>query len=292
MTKFSHFVATAGLLAASLLCLPRVALAQEKVSVPSLDKIDGQALVMPGFWFPASGQRPAPALVLMHGCGGPYSRGVLAERYTELATRLNALGIHALVTDSLTPRGEKELCTQRNGARKVTQTNRRRDALGALQWLATQGGVDASRLGLLGWSNGGSTVLAAINLRHPEVSMAPVKPSLAVALYPGCAAELARGFAPSVPLLMMVGQLDDWTPAEPCQQLTRAAQVDKKTSIEFHNFEGAYHGFDSFAAVRVRKDVPNGLNPGQGVHVGGHAPAREAAAAALQQFLRQQWRLP
>jgi len=30
--------------------------------------------------------------------------------------------------------------------------------------------VDAARLGLLGWSNGGSTVLAATNETHPEVA--------------------------------------------------------------------------------------------------------------------------
>lgn len=96
------------------------------------------------------------------------------------------MGVHVLVTDSLTPRGEREICTQKTGQRRITQLHRRRDALGALQWLAVQPGVDASRLGLLGWSNGGSTVLAATNLQHREVAVAAVRPSLTVAFYPGC----------------------------------------------------------------------------------------------------------
>ena len=282
------------LLGASLMPLS-AARAQDRVQVPSHDVSAGQAVVMPGFWFAAKVAGSAPAMVLMHGCGGPYNKGVLAERYTTLAARLNALGVHVLVTDSLTPRGEKELCTQRNGARRVTQTQRRRDALGALQWLAGQPGVDASRLGLLGWSNGGSTVLAASNARHAEVAAAQVKPSLLVAFYPGCANELARGFEAIAPLLMLVGQLDDWTPAAPCEQLAQvnsASGASGASRIQLLVYEGAYHGFDGTAPVRLRRDVPNGVNPGRGVHVGAEPTARAASALALQEFLRREWNLP
>ena len=133
----------------------------EEVGVPSLDRRGDGPISLPGFWFRAEGVAPgvrAPAVVLLHGCGGPYDGpGQLSRRMHEYAALVNALGAHALVTDSLTPRGERELCTQRNGERAITQTQRRRDALGALQWLAAQPDVDASRLGLIGWSNGGST---------------------------------------------------------------------------------------------------------------------------------------
>ena len=269
----------------------------QSVQVPSLDAPRGTALVLPGHWFVATGpmQAPtlAPALVLMHGCGGPFDgRGQLAARYTELAARLNAMGVHALVTDSFTPRGEKELCTQRVGSRQVTQLQRRRDALGALQWLAAQPGVDPKRLGLLGWSNGGSTVLSALNRRHPEVAAAPVQPSLAVAFYPGCETELARGFEPTAPLLMLLGELDDWTPASPCKALSHGAQTSPASpAVQWESYAGAYHGFDGTAAVRLRRDVPNGAHPGQGVHVGGDPVARAAAALRLTQFLQDTWNL-
>ncbi len=290
-------------LAAGLLTLVAVAGAwaqsDQSVQVPSLDAPAGTALVLPGRWFTAAGpmQAPAPALVLMHGCGGPFDgRGQLATRYTELAARLNAMGIHALVTDSFTPRGEKEVCTQRVGSRQVTQLQRRRDALGALQWLAAQPGVDARRLGLLGWSNGGSTVLSALNRRHPEVAAAPVQPSLAVAFYPGCETELARGFEPTAPLLMLLGELDDWTPAWPCKALSQTAQTAAHTSppnpaVQWESYEGAHHGFDGTAPVRLRMDVPNGAHPGQGVHVGAEPVARAAAALRLAQFLQDTWNL-
>lgn len=268
------------------------------VTVPSLDRPRGGAPVaLPATWFPAESAGAAPALLLLHGCGGAYEvrrdgTRRLGPRYTELAAVLNAMGIHVLVTDSLSPRGERELCTQRTGERKVTQLHRRRDALGALAWLAAQPGVDAARLGLLGWSNGGSTVLAATNLAHLEVRRAPRAPSLAVAYYPGCEAELQRGYRPSAALLMLLGEADDWTPAAPCKAMAAAAQAAPPVPPpQWEAYDGAHHGFDGTAPLRLRRDVPNGANPGQGVHVGGQPEARLAARARLVRFLREAWGL-
>ena len=274
----------------------------QAVRVPSLDleRAGGRPVELPATWFAApAAAAPMPALVLLHGCGGLFERRgsrALALRYTEMAAFLNQLGVHALVTDSLTPRGERELCTQRNGERKVTQLNRRRDALGALAWLAAQPGVDRARIGVLGWSNGGSAVLAATNLAHPEVARAPARAHLAVAFYPGCEAELKRGYQPAAPLLMLLGEADDWTAAAPCKELAAAAIGHAGAPPpQWEAYEGAYHGFDGTAPVRLRRDVPNGAHPGQGVHVGAQPEAQpEARAAArlrLERFLRQSWGL-
>lgn len=265
--------------------------AQQRIDVPSLDRrVDGTVVMQPGFWFAAPGTGNAPALVLLHGCGGPYGRGgQVSERLTSYARWLNQLGVHALVTDSLTPRGEIELCTQRSAGRKVTQIHRRRDALGALQWLAGQPGVDPARLGLLGWSHGGSAVLAATHAAQAEVRTAPVPPSLAVAFYPGCAADLKGGYRAVAPLLLLVGEDDDWTPAGPCRDL---AATSTGAAVSFESYPGAFHGFDTPAPVRLRKDVPNGVNLGQGVHVGGDPAAHRASRARLLAFLREHWQLP
>jgi dienelactone hydrolase len=269
--------------AALLVACSGSALAQTEVSIPSADLSRGPGLMLKAFWFEAAVSTPAPAVVLLHGCGGPYDkRGVLGQRMREYAALLNHLGMHALVVDSLTPRGETQICTQKVRSRLITQAHRRLDALSSLEWLTARSDVDASRLGLMGWSNGGSTVLAATNDRHKEVADADVHPSFAIAFYPGCETEMKRGYETQTRLLLLVGAADDWTPAPACQRLVAQAG-ERKPEIEV--YPGAHHGFDSTAPVRLRTDVPNGAHPGQGVHVGGQPEALKRSRERLLRFL-------
>jgi dienelactone hydrolase len=262
--------------------LAALASAQERVSFPSFDGAGNAPVVLSGYFFPAA-TSPAPAIAMFHGCGGAYDKsGAHARRMREYAELFNGLGMHVLVVDSLTARYEKELCTQRSGKRRVTQSNRRLAALGAIAYLADRADVDAKRIGLIGWSNGGSTVLSATNLHHHDVAAAVVKPAFAIAFYPGCESDLKRGYSPSAPLLMLVGQLDDWTPSAPCVALAKSvADIPPEITV----YPGAWHGFDSDAPVRLRKDVPNGVNPGQGVHVGGNPAAWRASRDRVVHFL-------
>ena len=217
--------------------------AQERVSFPSLDGASNCT----GRAHGCSGSRrrriAGAGVALFHGCGGAYDRrGELTKRMRDYAALFNGAGYHVLVVDSLTPRYEIELCTQRNGTRRVTQSNRRLDALGAVAYLAERADVDPKRIGLVGWSNGGSTVLAATNLHHPDVAAAMVQAGVRVAFYPGCEADLKRGYEPDAPLLMLVGQADDWTPAAPCARW-RGRRPSRGREIEV--YAGAYHGFDT-----------------------------------------------
>ena len=53
-------------------------------------------------------------------------------------------------------------------------------------------------------------------------------------------------------------------------------------------YPDSYHAFDSpTGTVVFRTDVPNGVNPGRGVHVGPNPVARDAANASVRAFLRQ-----
>ncbi len=256
--------------------------AQEHVSFPSLDGEASAPVVLTALWFPAAAS-PAPVVALFHGCNGIYDwRRELNKWVRDYAVLFNNAGYHVLVVDSLTPRYETELCTQRYGKRRVTLASRRLDALGTVAYLAGRADVDANKIGIVGWSNGGSTVLAATNLHHPDVASAQVKPAFAVAFYPDCEADLKRGYEPQAPLLMLVGQADDWTPAAPCRALARVAAEPKP---EIDVYAGAYHGFDDDAPVRIRRDIANGVNPGQGVHVGGNAAARRASQTRLLKLL-------
>jgi dienelactone hydrolase len=50
----------------------------------------------------------------------------------------------------------------------------------------------------------------------------------------------------------------------------------------------AHHGFDSpTGKVRLRRDVPNGVNTDEGVHVGPHPASRADAYEKLKAMLEQ-----
>ena len=55
-------------------------------------------------------------------------------------------------------------------------------------------------------------------------------------------------------------------------------------------YPGAHHGFDSTAPVRLRAEVPNGVNPGRGVHVGGQPEAMQLSRQQMLTFLREHLR--
>ena len=296
-TALARWLVAAGCL---LACAPAFAQADQRVFFPSLDGAGNAPVMLTGLWMPmlavpagpmaVGGSTRAPAVVLLHGCGGAWDKtGKLGQRMRDYAELVHRAGLHALVLDSFGPRQEIELCTQKNGSRRVNQSHRRLDALAAVEWLAAREDVDPARIGLIGWSHGGGAVLAATNLNQRDVREAATRPAFAVAFYPGCSSERARRYDGSAPLLLMIGEADDWTPIAPCDALVREARkapaAGDAKPIEYERYGGAYHGFDSPLPVRVRTDVANGVRAGVGVHVGGDPAARDDSRAKLQRFL-------
>lgn len=225
----------------------------------------------------ANTAKPTATVVALHGCGGLYAtsgprQGLLNARHQAMADRLVGEGYAVVFPDSLTSRGVRELCTQTIGSRSITQRERRRDALAALNWVRQQPWGQTGEVALLGWSHGGSAVLAATDANQPEVAAQKNSFKTAIAFYPGCAAAVKSGYQPNTTLTMLVGEKDDWTPAAPCIAL------GKTTGASVTVYPDSYHDFDNpVGTVRLRTDVPNGVNPGQGVHVGANPVAREAA---------------
>lgn len=278
--------------------------APERVTFPSLDvETDDKPIAIPALLFrpPAAEGGGVPLIIALHGCGGMYSavpgrESELALRSIQWTERLVADGYAVLWPDSFTPRGAREICTTKEGRRPIRVAHRRLDELGALVFGASLPGIDRERIALVGWSNGGSTTLAAINRRDPRVVSLLARPDAppffraAVAFYPGCQPVLAAGSSWHIttPTAIHIGADDDWTPAPPCADLGVAAGLrDEPLTVTLH--PGSYHGFDGPGTkLTVRKDVPNGVRPGQGVTVGPNPEARAAAIDSVRAFLREQ----
>ncbi|MDQ7989867.1 MAG: dienelactone hydrolase family protein [Candidatus Dactylopiibacterium sp.] len=276
-------------LLASLLCglgAVAAAQAQEAVQIPPAGLSTAPA-PLPGFLFRAAGDGPHAAVVMLHGCGGAYAKdGGLNARHRMWGEFLAAHGIAALMLDSLTPRGERSLCTQKFADRKLRESDRRGDAYAALAWLRAQPGIAPQRIGLLGWSHGGGTTLDTI-ARAPRAGTGFAS---AVAFYPGCSkrAQRAEAYRPYAPLLIVMGEADDWTPFAPCRDLV-AALAARGEAVRLLSYPDTYHDFDNPAlrSRRVREEVPNGVNPGQGTTVAPNPAAREDAKRQVLAFFRQ-----
>lgn len=243
-----------------------------------------------------------PLVVALHGCGGLWnSRGSLDSRYREYQAWFKARGISMLLVDSFSTRGKpRGICTEPLANRAIRPADRRLDVQGAVKWLKSQPWVDTQRLLLLGWSHGGSTALSTLD-RHEAPGSTPSGwpgdlPDFkaAIAFYPGCTlASRNSDYRLNTPLLLMIGEDDDWTPAPSCENFHRyQTSLLLKRGLESHRFQlkvypGAHHGFDSNNPVRRRPDVPNGTNKGNGVTAGGHPPSREDALNTMDKFLKQ-----
>lgn len=267
--------------------------APERVRFDSLD----QGVTLEGLLYRPPGAGARPAIVALHGCGGLYRNDQpqsLSSRHALQAQAWLAAGYVVLFPDSFRSRGVEQVCTVRNSERSIRPRQRRLDALGALRYLSAQPYVARERIGLVGWSHGGSTVLATIDGNDAAVASfvapldAPPFFRSAIAFYPGCAAVLqSEGWRPVVPTRILIGDADDWTPSLPCASLATRAR-ERGWPLETTVYAGAHHGFDGPGqGVRHRSDVPNGVSPGKGVHVGPDPAARADARERVATFLRE-----
>jgi len=272
-----------------LISLPLLCFAQvpEVVVIPSADGtlIKAQLLHPAGM----SINQARPVVVALHGCAGLYAtigvnQGKLNPRHSGMAQLIADNGYSIVFPDSFTTRGESSLCSQKFDSRAIRQSHRSDDVDGVLLWLSSQIWADTAKIALLGWSLGGTTVLVSTDTNRQKVASRKVQPSVAIAFYPGCSDALKSKYRPHVPLVMMLAELDDWTPPGPCIELA------KETGTELHVYPESYHDFDNpVGSVRIRTDVANGVNPGGGVHVGRNPQTGPQAWEQVLRTLRSRW---
>ncbi|MCY1059028.1 dienelactone hydrolase family protein [Nannocystis sp. SCPEA4] len=275
-TTRSAPVGAAALASALAVQAPAIAAAQQPARV-EFRSADTAGTPLTGYLYRPAGPGPFPAVIALHGCSGLFSTvdpARLSERHDDWAERLVRQGYVVLFPDSFGPRGVDSLCRLR-GPRPVTVGRRTRDAEGAAAWLARQPFVDPGRLALLGWSHGGTSVLSTTGKDQPRGAVVRA----AVAFYPGCRRFLADpNWRPQIPLTILIGSDDDWTPAEPCRQLAQRFP----RMIDLVEFPGAVHGFDA-PAQRVHRltDLAYTASGTGTAYVGTEPQARKEAIKAV-----------
>jgi dienelactone hydrolase len=180
------------------------------------------------------GAGPYPAVIALHGCAGMHD-----TTKQKLADDLVAWGYVVLLVDSYATRGIDHACTWMRAY--GTFLRRRPDAYGALVFLAGQTFVDPHRVAVVGFSAGGRVTLSATEPHWFELFSPPsdLRFRAAVAFNPPCRQAMAR---PEVPTLILIGALDDWTPAADCSNKI-ASWGNDGPPVELVVYPGAHHGF-------------------------------------------------
>lgn len=214
-----------------------------------------------------------PAVVLLHGCGGLYTRkGEISSRILRTANWLQELGFGVLMLDSFSARGIRSTCVSKSSQAALDEVARADDAEAALAWLKKRKEVDGGRLGVMGWSHGADAVLDLLRRNDPGIRVA-------VTFYPACRKLLQHAkFRVAAPALVLIGDRDEWTPASDCKALAQRSGQDL-----FHvvTFPGALHDFDLPSQSQyTRTDVPNIAPQTDGVITGPNPDA------ALDAYLR------
>jgi dienelactone hydrolase len=225
------------------------------------------------------GAGPFPAIVWMHSCAGVVRGARHVEDWTR---RLVTMGYVVAIPDSFSERGYPNgVCGY---GMRVPPEMRAGDAYTALRALEERTDVVADRVGLVGYSHGGWTVLAAMDTdvatRARSAAGARHGFAAAIAFYPECAAGAwNRSYRAVAPLLILAGGLDDWTPAAPCERLAERAHAQGQP-VSIVVYPGAYHSFDTYNPVmRVAE-----ARQGRGATIGGDPKAREDSIKQVEAF--------
>ena len=218
------------------------------------------------------GNGPFPVVILVHGCGGPRPNLVMwADWWAER-------GYASLAPNSFYPRGFSEICTD---FERVRQTARVEDIYGAVKYLAALSSIDASRIILMGFSNGGGTVMDAVSdAKQLRFDGLPGKIVGSIPVYPDCGFHTPPYL---VPMLILVGDADDWTPAELCE---RHLIMPNKSPTVLKVYPGAHHGYDG-STNKFLTDVRNfHSSSGYGATIERNVAAIEASKRDIDAFLK------
>lgn len=276
------------------------ALASESPEVVAFDSADGKTRLAGYLYRPDSSKwrGDRPGIVLLHGRSGLFSATAKQLDASTLSAR-TALwgrfwaerGYVALYVDSFSPRGHARgfaAGTNKPGQRppEVNEISvRPLDAYQGLAFLRAQKAVRKDSIFLQGWSNGGTTTLAAMSVKLAGAERAGPAAGFraAISVYPGCGTlrrQLGEPYRSHAPLLLLIGTEDEEVSFSQCAALAREARAN---DVEFVRYEGATHAYDTPAPNRtaVAANVAAAKDTLERAEkfLGRFSPAKEAAEA-------------
>ena len=244
-----------------------------------------------GEMFRVPGNDPRPAIIMMHGCSGLYTKsGKIRTNSAAWINRFVKWGYVVLAVDGFTPRGFRTMCSKRKRPLHALD-DRPFDAYAGLAWLKNQSFVKRDQIALVGWSNGAMAALSGLRENKADYFGEGHRFKAVAAFYPGCIAltrRVNKRYRPYAPVLVFVGLADNWTWPKPCMRLIRNA-AKNGFPAQYVAYKDAYHAFDNpnlAIRTRISRNSKWKKRKERKVTIGSNPAAREAAIWTLQSWLK------
>ncbi|MCP5056702.1 MAG: alpha/beta hydrolase fold domain-containing protein [bacterium] len=187
--------------------------------------------------WPEHAQTPAPAIVACHG-----SMGWRGHHHEHMVRALEQ-GIAVFRVHSFEARQVQSIVEDQMA---VTAAMLLVDAYGALEKLASHPEIDPTRIGVTGWSLGGTVALYAAHesLREALVGVDGPRFAAHLPLYPAAHVRPEeKRWSPS-PIRVLHGAADDYTPVRFVEELAEDVRSGGG-HIDIRSYAEAHHSFDS-----------------------------------------------
>ncbi len=209
-----------------------LALANERFDVTR--NWQGQPInLRPELFMPAQADKPVPVIVVLHGSAG------LKPAHVELAREFTKMGIAGVAVDSFGPR---KIGSTAQDQQKLTEYAMLVDAVRTAQELANNSKIDAARIGLIGFSKGGTVAIMAALDRYTKRFKTGGPYRLLIAVYPSCT-DFPLDFTPNhMNLKLLLGEKDTYTSITSCEDYAGRLKA-KGGDVAVTIYKGAKHGW-------------------------------------------------
>ena len=118
------------------------------------------------------------------------------------------------------------------------------DSYKALDELSKHPNIDTNNTAITGWSLGGATTLFSGWIPIVDAIAPNNKFSAHLSYYPPCIVSFENANFTDSPIHILIGEIDDWTPAIACEELVSSLS-NEGINIDITVFQESHHSFDS-----------------------------------------------
>lgn len=202
---------------------------------------DEQVDVEATLYVPKKAKFPISAVIIV-----PSSSGVEDEREIYYAKELVKAGIAALVVDSFSAR---DLTDSLYDQSLIDSWDIENDAIAALEELVADERFKADRIAIMGVSKGGTAAMnTALAIRRQWMGVDDVSFAAHIAVSPDCTWKNRRVDTTGAPILFMLAEHDNQTPAQACLTQAERIKATGNHRVEAKVYAGAQHAWEELGA--------------------------------------------